>query len=292
MDDKQLQETFRRAAEIASVVPESMHQAAFNRALDALMGTTQPASPGPTTPTRTTTPKAYELDKAKPADPVADLMAMERSRAAEVDDAQGALAKALALLLVARRELSIDGLTPTQMASVLTDKFRWRVTRQAINQAMDTAGNRVDRVKGGRGSRYRLMQAGETWLATPTDERKPDAARAASGGGRAATRRRRKAKGATNPSSVTEVGTGAGDPPSKPSSVRRPSRGPKAAVESLIDSGWFKTPRGLSAIRTELEHRLALRFKPTDLSPAMTRLLREGRLRRSKTEAGQYEYES
>ena len=32
--------------------------------------------------------------------------------------------------------------------------------------------------------------------------------------------------------------------------------------------------------------------KTTDLSPAMTRLLREGRLRRSKTEAGQYEYQS
>jgi hypothetical protein len=63
-------------------------------------------------------------------------------------------------------------------------------------------------------------------------------------------------------------------------------------VESLIEAGWFTTPRGLTEIRKELESRMALRFKTTDLSPAMTRLLREGRLHRTRTEAGQYEYDS
>ena len=282
MDDK-LKEAFKRAAEIASVAPESMHEAAFNRALDAVSGVTQPPSSSPTPKPR---PDRGASGPASPASPTADavaaLSAMERSKAPEVDSAEGAQRKALALLLVARRELNIDGLTSNEMAIVLTEKFRWRVTRQAINQAMDAAGNRVDRVRVGQGSRYRIMDAGKRFLAQPAEAQQGDAAR-----GAGSLRRRRKTKGSTKAASTAASTTAA---PSKKSAARVHSQGPKAAVEALIKAGWFATPRGLADIRKELEQRRALRFTSQDLAPAMTRLLREGSLQREKTASGQYEY--
>ncbi len=288
MDDERLREMFRRAAEIASVVPESMHEAAFNRALDALTNTGQANQhdavqnhPRPRT----------HNDPAKPksSDPIVALSAMDRSHAAEVDSAKGGMAKALGLLFVARRELGIDGLTASEIASVLTDKFRWRVTRQAVGQAMDAAGNRVDRNKQKGATVFRIMEAGERWLASPQDE----VAVSATGGTqpRSVARRRRKPKAPNKNAPTNGMSSAEAQPATRPA-ARRASRGPKATVETLIDAGWFATPRGLSAIRVELENSLALRFKPTDLSPALTRLLREGRLRRSKTESGQYEYQS
>jgi hypothetical protein len=289
MDDKKLQETFKRAAEIASVVPESMHEAAFNRALDALMGTTAPATP----PDAPRGGKAAPRGRAEPTitdDPVAALLALDRSKAPEVDAAQGGMGKALALLLVAGRELDIDGLTSQQMATVLTDKFRHRVTRQALNEAMDKAGNRIDRITGGRATRYRIMRAGEDWLAAPpAEDTNGEAGR--STGRTGGSRRRRKGKQGTATTSTAPAAGSTSKAPAAPKrATGRPSRGPKAAVEGLITAGWFAKPRSLADIRVELEHQQALRFKATDLSPAMTRLLREGRLKRTKTEAGQYEY--
>jgi hypothetical protein len=60
-------------------------------------------------------------------------------------------------------------------------------------------------------------------------------------------------------------------------------------VEALIDEGFFEEPRGIADIRKELRDQKALNYASTDLSPGLTRLLREGRLKRSKTEK-QYVY--
>jgi hypothetical protein len=281
--DEKLKEAFKRAAEIASVAPESMHEAAFNRALDAVLGVAAPPSSLPPAKPR---PDRRTSTPASPASPTVNavnaLSALDRSKAPEVDSAEGAQKKALALLLVARRELEIDGLTSSEMATVLTEKFRFRVTRQAINQAMDAAGSRVDRVKAGRGNRYRIMDAGARFLAQPADGKPGDAAR-----GAGSSRRRKKSKGSTNAASNAAGATAA---TSKKATGRVHSQGPKAAVEALITAGWFATPRGLADIRKELEKRRALRFTSQDLAPAMTRLLREGSLQREKTASGQYEY--
>jgi hypothetical protein len=283
LSDSELQEVFKRAAAIAKVVPESMQEAAFHRALDALTGQPSRTMPDRSRRAAPARKRTERKEEGEEEDPVAMLMAMERSRAPEVDDNEGSLGKGLALLHVARREFGIDGLTSQQIATVLTDKFRSRLTRQAINQAMDAAGRMVDRVKTGRGTKIRIMEAGEHWLELPPEKRRSD-------GGK-------RVKGASSPrrtrrlSHAEKEGPGESPAPSKPA-PRRPSRGPKGAVESLINAGWFSTPRSLPDIRKELESRFALRYKPTDLSPAMTRLLREGKLRRTKSESGQYDYES
>jgi len=46
MDDTDLKEALKRAAEIAKAVPQQFQQAAFNRALDSLLGTTEYSAAG------------------------------------------------------------------------------------------------------------------------------------------------------------------------------------------------------------------------------------------------------
>jgi hypothetical protein len=107
--DEELTALFKRAAEIASAVPEPMREAAFHRALDALQqGTTAGQS---SRGARGRTGRGESKTPSPGADPVRDLNNLERSRAADVDNETGALGKALALLRVAERELSIERLS-------------------------------------------------------------------------------------------------------------------------------------------------------------------------------------
>ena len=63
-------------------------------------------------------------------------------------EASTVLERALHVLKIARDELSIDGLKASEVAKVLSDKFRLRTTRQRVGQVLDAAGNYVDRVPG------------------------------------------------------------------------------------------------------------------------------------------------
>ena len=130
MDDTKLREAFKWASEIAAVVPESMHDAAFNRALDAIMGSTEPRASDESGSVRAAPrSSSAKAPQAAASDPIETLTALDRGKAEEVDGEQGGMGKALALLHVARRELDIDGLTSPQIASILTEKFRFRITR-------------------------------------------------------------------------------------------------------------------------------------------------------------------
>jgi hypothetical protein len=291
-NDDELVALFKRAAEIASAVPEEMREAAFHRALDALQTGVTPAGPGRGGEGRERTPGARKQTKGheeprSTVDPVPALLSLERSRAEDVDNEDGALGKALALLRVAERELSIERLSAPQIAQILTEKFRWRVTRQSVMQALERSGRFVDRRKEGAAMTYRLMQPGEDWLNTDSDTRKA----------RASTGRSRAGRGSPAKKPRTDPGTSrpgpakAARPVGTATKKSRPGKtGPKGAVEALISSGYFSTPRTLADLQQTLQHERALRYKPTDLSPGMTRLIREGRLARAKNADGQYEY--
>lgn len=282
--DEELITLFKRAAEIASAVPEPMREAAFHRALDALQqGTTSGQS---SRGARRRTGRSELKSGSSGVDPVRALNDLARSRAADVDNETGALGKALALLRVAERELSIERLSAPQIANVLTEKFRWRVTRQAVTEALEKSGRLVDRRKEGRSVTYRLMQPGEQWLDADAEAR--GGATGASRPGATRTGVTKKARKG-NKSAAKKAQPDAAS--SRPAAKSRGGRtGPKAAVESLISSGYFSSPRTLADLQQNLQHDRALRFKPTDLSPALTRLLREGRLSRAKNADGQYEY--
>lgn len=285
MADEKLTETFKRAAKIASVVPESMQEAAFHRALDLLAESSEPSAP------RDGARRARAMSRAREtadtSNPVEAFRTLDRSRAGDVDSQASVTGKSLALLLVARRELQIDGLSAPQIASILTEKFRSRVARRSVAQALDHAGKMVDGTREGRSIVFRLMDAGEKWLDVHGDGAGDEPVQS--------TRRRPRRISTSHQRAARQVAAAAEPKRTDPKAAaqrRRTGRGPKAAVEELIDDGWFKSPRGLTAIRGELADRYALRFKPTDLSPTLIRLLREKRLHRAKNAEGQFEYQS
>jgi hypothetical protein len=279
-----MQELFKEAAKIAAVVPEAMQEAAFHRALDMLTGGHQ--IEGKRTPPRGAKQRSSSRGgggNAPVGDRVARVSAIPRDDAPEVDQEDSVQGRSIALLLFAKREADVDGLTAPEIATILTEKFRHRTTRQAVQQAMDAAGNKVDRQRNGNSAAvYRVMRPGEDWLATPADQR------AASGGAASRSRRRPAAKKAsTSPPAKTANAKKAASAKKAPGAGRR--AGPKAILEALIDEGYFSEPRGLADIRQHIRDHRAISFNTTDLSPALTRLLREGKLKRTKHEK-QYVY--
>jgi hypothetical protein len=277
--DQHLTEAFRRAAAIAATVPTALQEAAFNRALDAVLNATGNQGKQQR--------RQLPSEDDDTSDPIATVLAISRSSAEEVDNEDGALGKALALLHVAEREADVPGLTAPQIAYVLTTKFKWKVSRQAITQALDRAGKMVDSTVGSGARIYTIMASGVEYLNQPVDER-PMALAAGSG----QRRRRRLPRGNSRPGSGSAVSP-EGDNDSRLATPRKQSRraGPKEAIEQLISNDFFSSPRMLAAIREELRVSRGLAYKSTDLSPVMTRLLREGRLIRSRNgESQQYEY--
>lgn len=285
----EMQKLFKEAAKIASAVPESMQEAAFNRALDMLTGGEQ--APDKSTPTlrRSGNKRASpgNADTGTPAvDRVGKVTAITRDSASEVDQESTALGRSIALLVVAEREAGVDGLTAPEIATILTEKFRHKTSRQAVQSAMDTAGNMVDRQKsvGGAAAVYRVMKNGEEWLSKPADQRS-----GASGG----TRSRRRSGGTkTAPAAPAKTTPAAKKtaPAKKSVSVGAGRRvGPKAVLESLIKDGYFSEPRAMADIRQHVRDQRAMNLSNQDLSPTLIRLLREHKLKRSKVE-NQYVY--
>jgi hypothetical protein len=99
-------------------------------------------------------------------------------------------------------------------------------------------------------------------------------------------RRRRTQKS----NKLKETGQKANKP--APASKKRASKlGPAAALQRLLDIGYFKSKRRLGDITGYCETKLASPIKQTALSGPLARLVHDGKLDRDKnTEDGQYEY--
>jgi hypothetical protein len=214
-------------------------------------------------------------------------MAMSRDLAPGVDIETSVLGRSLALLQAASEHAGVDGLSGPQIAKVLTEKFRHRTTRQAVGQALDSAGNKIDRHRSGSSAAvYRIMRAGEEWLATPPEDRESTAR----------PTRGRKTVSRSKRREPSPVDPGTSDTPKKSRTTKaaskRPTRGrpgPKTAIEALVSEGFFDEPRSITDIRMELRDQKAFDYSSQDLSPALTRLLRESTLKRTKSD-GQYVY--
>jgi hypothetical protein len=287
-DSKNLKDAFKRAAEIAAVVPDSMQEAAFHRALDQILGTAKPAHSS----TRRT--GRQRSDQAVGKEGIVDnaellVDGINRTAYPEVISASKVLDRALAVLRLAKRDFEIDGLTAPEIAKVLTDKFRQRTSRQAVSQALGAAHSMVDTRSRGRTTVYRIMQEGEDHI-----ERGVDQDQAAETGRAPRTRRRRRTSGTAAGRGVDTTptrSTGRGGRKSTARHVTR-RRGPKTALGELIDEGYFSQARTINEAQEQLRHKKGLRFTLQDLSPSFVRLLREGRLDRDRNASGQYEYRS
>lgn len=279
--DKALKEAIKEAADIASVVPESMQERAFDRALTEILGHSEES--GGQAPAHGKAKKSARRSGKSESrmDRTSDLVrSINRTEHPEINDAMPVLERSLSVLLIAK-DFGVDGLSPPRIAEILTQKFRVKTARTHVSQQLSAATKLVDREKVGRGFNYRIMGAGEKHL----EEFKSGTEESSTGSKIQKSPRRkapRKRSDSKEPKSSEK-------PKSQRSTGSRP--GPKAAVQMLIDAEFFKSPKTIGDIQDHLRIKHGLQFKPTDLSPGMTRLLRDGKLDRDRNESGKYEYQ-
>jgi len=94
---------------------------------------------------------------------------LDRTRYPEIYKFEKNLDRALFVLKIAQDELGVDGLTPPQIADILTNKFRINCTAPAVSMALSDAKLMVDRERiksssGGRAYKYRLMHGGYEYI--------------------------------------------------------------------------------------------------------------------------------
>ncbi len=277
---------FRKAAEIAKVVPKALQETAFNRALDALLapskgkhGAGAPDAPGSRkravreTKSGTSASSSEADNKGNHAAYLCEHM--DRTSYAFILKAPRVLERSLALLRAAKDDFEIDGLGSTHIARVLTEKFRLRTTRQAVQQALDAAGDKADRVTPASGrAYYRIMHPGEVYLDSPEDQTTA-VSRTGSKQRAPATIKRKAASRKKTP------GT---------SKNRKAGTGPMVVVSKLVDTGYFATARTIRDIINHCGTNLGRHFKANEVSPPLLRLLRDKRLKRAKNSDKQYEY--
>jgi hypothetical protein len=74
------------------------------------------------------------------------------------------------------------------------------------------------------------------------------------------------------------------------STARASGGGAHSIILRLLEEGFFDKPQTIGAITKHASERLGHRLKANECSPSLLRLLRGGRLTRSKNVDGQYEY--
>lgn len=283
-----LKELFKQASEIAQQVPESMQEAAFNRAIDLLTGGTasEPHVEQPVTQTikkKKATKKRTQTDQETSS--LDDLVAaIDSTQHPGVTSATKVLDRSLMIMQIALTDHGVDGLTPAEIAKILTEKFRVGTTQAAVSMALGKATTLVNRVKSGPGYKYRIMAPGEEYLAHlgQTDS-------ALSSPAKKRQKKKVVAKGATakklSPKKKPKTSKKSGGRSSKKSAV-----GPKAAVSTLLESGYFSTGRTGPEVQAYLKSKRGFSFGTDQLRLAMLRLVREEKLERDENDDGQYEY--
>lgn len=260
----------KRAAEAAKHAPEHLQEAAFNRAFEALVR----AQEGKTRSKRSPPSAARRSSKAeasRPSDERSDLLnRLDRTAHTEITDDTKALDNALLVLRAVHEDLGIDGLSAPEIAEILVDKFRCRVTRRSVARALNGAGQYVNRHKEGQRVIFRLMAAGERYLEELAAGSPGSDTEAAAPGSKSKRKKGRAARSAKKK-------TGS-------------SVGPTAAMTVILDDGFFSSPRTIRDMIEKLKHDRGRTFKANQLSPVLVRWLRAGKLNRTKNADGQYEY--
>lgn len=278
-----MKEIFRQAAEIAALVPENMQVAAFNRALDMLTGAsviTQPATAsGLTTPSAPAADSQRARLAAYKASNVDDLIAaIDTTQHPAVASAAKALDRSLMVLQIALRSHELDGMTPPEIARVLTEKFRLNTSADAVTMALGSATTLVNRISRGRAYEYKIMGPGEEYLKhLGTND----------GGAKVSFK---PSSRPTKKARKKSEKIGSHSKPEKSAKPKSGRVGPKQMLEKLIAEGYFSMPRDISQIIEYLQNNYARTYKSSDLSPTLTRLLRENSLERAKNEKGIFQY--
>ncbi len=245
MKDAELKALTKRAGEIAKAAPATLREAAFNRALDALLSTQVPQDKAP--PRDRSTGKPVTTPPAEKAlEDESLITAINRTKHPDVGATRAAKDRALKVLELARDEYGVDGLTAAQISEILTSVFKLRTERAAVRMALERATDTVHAIRNSKPKVYQLMAAGEDYLRSLREGN--SAATSPKQRSRAA-----KKKAAKKPKKTTQKKKAASKQKSaagkkatsKKSTVRHASErpGPKAALTDLISAGFFSNWR-------------------------------------------------
>lgn len=298
---KSVAQLIKEATEAVKDVPDDLRPVAFQKAFDALAGEQggggATGSP-PTAKGRRSTGAGgkRQTPRASSDSSRSQLDDLDRTSHPKINQDATALANSLRVLQAAHVELGIDGLSASDIAHVLTDKFRCRITRQAVSQALNAASKLVNRHKEGNSVIFKIMSGGEKHLSDLDSGTASEPAKSTKKKSKSAKKTKATNKTASSASSSDGTSTKktkktrrANAKGAKKSSSRP---GPKAALQKLIDGGYFAKPRGISDIIEHLRHSTGHTYKPTDMSPTLVRLLRENALTRTQNSDNQYEYKN
>ena len=269
---KKIADLIEKASRAASHAPEHLQQIAFSKAFDLLSGARKEEQEvGVRTGRQGVSKEAHEVQDTL------TLEDLDRTRHSVITHGRSALENAMLLLRAAKDDLYIDGLSASDIAKTLTEEFRCSVSRRAVGNALNGAGRLVNRRKEGNTILFRLMAPGYEEL-----DRILAGGRASSAEGRGITSKpKSEARGKPE---AKRRGTG------KAKSTRARSYGPGAAVKTLVQSGYFKEPRTIGEIATELKDNRGRKFKSNELSPVLLRQVQSGSLVRERNADNQYEY--
>ena len=282
------------AADIVASLPPELKPTAFQEAVRLLEDSERRSNTVPVRNRRKRDrPRRKAEISADASGPGELLKGLDRTRHSQIGQHNTALVNALLLLRAAREQFQIDSLTTLQIANALSDKFRVKVTTNAISIALSEAESYVDRqrIDRGYGYRYRLMAAGEQHLVQVTSK--------ALSTGHARTSARAPAKkraSSRNPASARKAGNPGKAATAKQASrkanpgcqKRRPS--PLVAVKELVASAFFAEPRVISDVRVYLKDSKAYSYESSELFPAFIRLVQDQILTRTRNDDGQFEY--
>lgn len=284
MATRDINKAFLEAAEIAKKLPENLQEVGFSRALDHILGTS-----GKGTEPEKGRGQRVASTKKQSAKPNDDEWIEEIDRTAypDIGATERVADRALKVLSLANLDHGIDGLTASQIATILTRKFRLAVKRNSIVKALDRETGNVDVRSGSGGSKlFHIMAPGEAYLQRLRSGESPPSSRA-----RTAKRRApKKTQEAGAPKKISRADKPPATAAKKPRRSVSSRPGPKAAVSQLIASGFFQSPRGIGEIQQELQHKKGHGYSIQELAPALVRSVRDNSLSRNRTDTGQYEY--
>jgi len=277
---EELKKIFKEAADIAEHVPEALRQAAFQRALDALLGP-DPDQPAliPQKSGQKTSQKASPVQaKSSSSGAVTQLLEiMNRSELAELMAGKKTLDRAL-LILKAAQNHGINELSASDIAQILTQKFREATKSNAVRMALDRSPSYTDRRPSGGTYQYSIMAPGERYLESGAEN--------SSSVKKARVRKIVK----TTPSTKEPKGTKQKGSKPKAGKVGRP--GPKAMVEVLLHEGFFAVPKTIGQILSHIEEKKTHRYATSDFTATLQRMVRQLKLDRFRNSDGQYEYKA
>lgn len=145
MVDARMKKAFQEAAEIAQGVPESLREAAFNRALDVLLGKESPSRAG-----------AVEEDIEIDAETVHE--ELTRRKILGIPGSGFVLEKSVAALNMAAARLGMEEMSAEQIADTLEENFGVHVSHGVVAKALEQADSVVTKVREGGETLYRVIR--------------------------------------------------------------------------------------------------------------------------------------